>query len=135
MATELENGDQIEIITATNARPRPEWEGFVKTGRARSGIRRSVRAERMVEFSLIGKTILQKVFREYGKPFRSRSVEKIISVFNLQKLDDYMHILVRGVSNQSLFWKKYTRIWRAAVKFRGLRAGATNISRRMAHHC
>ena len=93
LATELENGDQIEIITATNARPRPEWEGFVKTGRARSGIRRSVRAERMVEFSLIGKTILQKVFREYGKPFRSRSVEKIISVFNLQKLDDlYAHI-------------------------------------------
>ena len=93
LATELENGDQIEIITATNARPRPEWESFVKTGRARSGIRRSVRAERMVEFSLIGKTILQKVFREYGKPFRSRSVEKIISVFNLQKLDDlYAHI-------------------------------------------
>ena len=93
LATELENGDQIEIITATNARPRPEWESFVKTGRARSGIRRSVRAERMVEFSLIGKTILQKVFREYGKSFRSRSVEKIISVFNLQKLDDlYAHI-------------------------------------------
>ena len=93
LATELENGDQIEIITATNARPRPEWESFVKTGRARSGIRRSVRAERMVEFSLIGKTILQKVFREYGKPFRSRSVEKIISVFNLQKLDDlYSHV-------------------------------------------
>ena len=93
LATELENGDQIEIVTATNARPRPEWESFVKTGRARSGIRRSVRAERMVEFSLIGKTILQKVFREYGKPFRSRSVEKIISVFNLQKLDDlYAHI-------------------------------------------
>ena len=42
----------------------------------------------MVEFSLIGKTILQKVFREYGKPFRSRSVEKIISVFNFHKLDD-----------------------------------------------
>ena len=85
LATELENGDQIEIITATNARPRPEWENFVKTGRARSGIRRSVRAERMVEFSLIGKTILQKMFREYGKAFRSRSVEKIISVFNLHK--------------------------------------------------
>ena len=93
LATELENGDQIEIITATNARPRPEWENFVKTGRARSGIRRSVRAERVVEFSLIGKTILQKMFREYGKPFRSRSVEKIISVFNLQKLDElYAHI-------------------------------------------
>ena len=42
----------------------------------------------MVEFSLIGKTMLQKVFREYGKPFRSRSVEKIISVFNFHKLDD-----------------------------------------------
>jgi len=93
LATELENGDQIEIITATNARPRSEWEGFVKTGRARSGIRRSVRAERMVEFSLIGKTILQKTFREYEKPFRSRLVEKILSAFQLHKLEDlYAHI-------------------------------------------
>ena len=63
LATELENGDQIDIVTDGNAKPRPEWESFVKTGRARSGIRRSVRAERMIEFSLIGKTILQKVFR------------------------------------------------------------------------
>jgi GTP pyrophosphokinase len=88
LATELENGDQIDIVTATNARPRPEWEGFVKTGRARSGIRRSVRAERAVQFSLIGKTILQKVFRAYGKVLRSRSVEKVLSVFSFQKLED-----------------------------------------------
>jgi GTP pyrophosphokinase len=106
LATELENGDQIEIITANNARPRPEWEGFVKTGRARSGIRRSVRAERMVEFSLIGKTILQKVFREYGKPFRRRSVEKIISVFNFHKLDDLYAQIGEGRIEPELVLKK-----------------------------
>ena len=106
LATELENGDQIEIITSTNARPRPEWEGFVKTGRARSGIRRSVRAERMVEFSLIGKTILQKIFRQHEKPFRSRSVEKIISTFNVQKLDDLYAQIGEGRIEPELILKK-----------------------------
>ena len=106
LATELENGDQIEIMTASNARPRPEWESFVKTGRARSGIRRSVRAERMVEFSLIGKTILQKMFREYGKPFRSRSVEKIISIFNFHKLDDLYAQIGEGRIEPELVLKK-----------------------------
>jgi len=106
LATELENGDQIDIITQTNARPRPEWESFVKTGRARSGIRRSVRAERMVEFSLIGKTILQKVFREYEKPFRSRSVEKILSVFNFHQLDDLYAQIGEGRIEPELILEK-----------------------------
>ena len=62
LATELENGDQIDIITKATARPLAEWENFVKTGRAKSGIRRAVRAERAVEFSRVGKSILQKAF-------------------------------------------------------------------------
>ena len=51
-----------EIITKATARPLAEWENFVKTGRAKSGIRRAVRAERAVEFSRVGRSILQKVF-------------------------------------------------------------------------
>ena len=67
LATELENGDKIDIITKDTARPLAEWENFVKTGRAKSGIRRVVRAERAVEFSRVGRSILQKCFSEAGK--------------------------------------------------------------------
>jgi (p)ppGpp synthase/HD superfamily hydrolase len=37
LATELENGDQIDIITKATARPLAEWENFVKTGACQIG--------------------------------------------------------------------------------------------------
>ena len=88
LATELENGDQVDIQTDENARPRAEWEAFVKTGRAKSGIRRFLRAERIVEFSRVGKAILQKTFRENGKPFRQSTIEKYLTALDVTKLEE-----------------------------------------------
>ena len=39
LKTELRNGDQVEIITAHNARPNPAWVHFAVTGKARAHIR------------------------------------------------------------------------------------------------
>ncbi len=130
LATELENGDQIDIITVTNAKPRPEWEGFVKTGRARSGIRRSLRAERVVEFSLIGKTVLQKVFREYGKVLRSRSLEKILSVFNFQKLEDLFAQIGEGrIAPELILEKMHPDLATSRKLLKSRSAGGNNVSK------
>ena len=96
LATELENGDQIEIITKDNARPLAEWEGFVKTGRAKSGIRRAVRAERAVEFSRVGKTMLQNRVREADKKLNSRTLDKLASSFGVQKAEDIYALIGEG---------------------------------------
>jgi len=96
LATELENGDQIEILTKDNARPLAEWESFVKTGRAKSGIRRAVRAERAIEFSRVGKTMLQNSMREFGKKLQIRSLEKLLPVLGLQKPEDILAQIGEG---------------------------------------
>ena len=88
LATELENGDQIEILTEPNAKPKAEWESFVLTGRAKSAIRRFIRAQRACEFSRIGKALIQKIFREHNKSFRSRSLERALGAFGLTKLEE-----------------------------------------------
>ena len=88
LATVLENGDQIEIQTSPSGKPRADWESFVITGRAKSGIRRFTRAERATEFSRIGRTLVEKTFREYGKPFRSRSLEKSVGAFGVSRVED-----------------------------------------------
>jgi len=88
LATELENGDQIEILTAEDAKPKAEWEGFVQTARAKSAIRRFQRAQRVTEFSRIGKTLIEKTFREYGKPFRSRTLERSLAAFGLTRVEE-----------------------------------------------
>ncbi|MBU74471.1 MAG: bifunctional (p)ppGpp synthetase/guanosine-3',5'-bis(diphosphate) 3'-pyrophosphohydrolase [Rhodospirillaceae bacterium] len=88
LATELENGDQIEILTTQDAKPKAEWEGFVQTARAKSAIRRFQRAQRVTEFSRIGKTLIEKTFREYGKPFRSRTLERSLAAFGLTRVEE-----------------------------------------------
>ena len=88
LATELENGDQIEILTEPNAKPKAEWESFVLTGRAKSAIRRFIRAQRASEFSRIGKALIQKTFREHKKSFRSRSLERALGAFGVTKLEE-----------------------------------------------
>ena len=88
LATELQNGDQIEIQTASQAKPRAEWESFVKTGRAKSAIRRFHRAQRVTEFSRIGRALIEKTFRKYDRPFRSRALEQVLSAFGVTRVDE-----------------------------------------------
>ena len=88
LATELQNGDQIEILTSPDAKPRAEWEGFVMTGRAKSAIRRFTRAQRVTEFTRIGRTRVEKTFREHDKPFRSRALERSLSAFGVTRVEE-----------------------------------------------
>lgn len=63
LRTALQNGDQVEIITSKTQSPSPTWERFVVTGKARSRIRRFVRTQQREQFLELGKSILQKGFR------------------------------------------------------------------------
>jgi len=43
LRTELQNGDVVEVITDPNSKANPNWLGFVRTGKARSGIRQCLK--------------------------------------------------------------------------------------------
>lgn len=43
LSSSLKNNDLVEIVTAKNKRPSPDWIGFVKTSKARSKIRDTLR--------------------------------------------------------------------------------------------
>lgn len=66
LRTELQTGDQVEIVTSKAQKPSPEWEGFVVTGKARAHIRRRIREEAQAEYAKLGKEILQKMFAKEG---------------------------------------------------------------------
>jgi len=67
LRTRLENGDEVEIIRSQVQRPSPAWEAFVITGKARSAIRRSIRAAKQTEFSRLGRQILKGAFEAAGR--------------------------------------------------------------------
>jgi RelA/SpoT family (p)ppGpp synthetase len=69
LVTELQNGDEVEIITDAHATPSPAWENIVVTGRARSAIRRATRAATRAQYLELGRRIVQNLFSRAGKPF------------------------------------------------------------------
>ena len=88
LATVLRNGDQVEIITAKGASPNPEWENFVKTGRAKSMIRRFIRQEKQREFSRLGKALLLKTFRQEGREFDPGLLLPVLAYFGVNSDDE-----------------------------------------------
>ena len=74
LRTRLQNGDQVEIFGAKGQTPSPTWERFVVTGKARSSIRRFVRQQRRDQYMGLGREIVQKAFRQAGKPFSEDAV-------------------------------------------------------------
>ncbi len=86
--TKLNNGDQIDIITAKNQTPSPTWERFVVTGKARSHIRRFVRQQQRDQYSALGKAMLQKIFQQEGYEFTDKAVANVASQFRCEEMED-----------------------------------------------
>ncbi len=88
LATVLNNGDQVAVITAPDAMPHPEWENFVVTGRAKSSLRRFMRLEQQKQFIQLGQGLLRKAFRQAGKKPSPKKVQSCLQHFGLQGVDD-----------------------------------------------
>ena len=58
LRTELKNGDRVEIITASHAKPNPLWLNFVASAKARSHIRHFLKTMRFQESAQLGERLL-----------------------------------------------------------------------------
>jgi GTP pyrophosphokinase len=74
----LENGDQVEIITARGGTPNPAWERFVVTGKARARIRRFVHARQRAAQKEEGRAAIAKAFRAAGLDFSEKIAEPAV---------------------------------------------------------
>ena len=78
----LKTGDQVEIITAENERPKKEWLQFVKTSRARRAILDQIKSERQT-YIRSGKAMLEKRLSEIGKPMNDKVIRSLMEEFDL----------------------------------------------------
>jgi GTP pyrophosphokinase len=60
LRTELRNGDRVEIITASHAKPNPMWLNYVNTGRARAQIRHFLKTVQYEESAQLGERLLNQ---------------------------------------------------------------------------
>ena len=88
LRAQLENGDQVEIITARGGTPNPAWERFVVTGKARARIRRFVHARQRQEHQESGRATLAKAFRQEGLDFSEKLLEGALKALKQPGLDE-----------------------------------------------
>ncbi len=93
LRAQLENGDQVEIITARGGTPNPAWERFVVTGKARARIRRFVHARQREEHQESGRATLAKAFRQEGLDFSEKLLEGALKTLKQPGLDE-VYLLV-----------------------------------------
>lgn len=65
----LESGATVEIITAPNTQPNPNWLNFVVTGKARTHIRHALKQQQREESVALGTRLLSKALDNLGARF------------------------------------------------------------------
>jgi RelA/SpoT family (p)ppGpp synthetase len=63
LRTELRNGDRVEIITASHAKPNPGWLQYVRTAKARSNIRHFLKTMQYEESAGFGERLLEQALK------------------------------------------------------------------------
>ncbi len=61
LRTQIENGDQVQILKSKAQEPQPTWLNFVATGKARAAIRRFVRNKELGENVVLGRKIYDEI--------------------------------------------------------------------------
>jgi GTP pyrophosphokinase len=115
LRTQLNNGDQVDIVTSKNSAPSPEWERFVVTGKARARIRRHLRAQKRDVSLAQGRDALAKAARAEGVAIADRLLEKALDPLHLRSVDDLHVALGEGsVTPRAVLEAAYPEIKRRA---------------------
>ncbi|BCW89074.1 GTP pyrophosphokinase rsh [Alphaproteobacteria bacterium SO-S41] len=96
LRTQLNNGDEVEIVRSKSQTPQPAWEAMVVTGKARSAIRRHIRNVHRAEIVKIGRRIAEKAFQEADQELTDKGIEEAIKRLKFAKPDDLYAAIGQG---------------------------------------
>jgi len=102
----LDNGDQVDILTSSEATPNPIWDNFVATGKAKSEIRKYIRSSQNTQYISLGKSILSKYFKSKGKVLRKNDISTIIDKFNLKDEEELNLQIGNGTLDRAEVYNK-----------------------------
>lgn len=84
----LENGDQVEVITSANQKPKPDWLNFVVTAKARKRIR--IRLMAMAHGSAdMGREMMERKFKNWKVDFDRNDIERIAKKFGYDNVKEF----------------------------------------------
>ncbi|WP_242011268.1 RelA/SpoT family protein [Acetobacter fallax] len=112
---ELQNGDQVEIMTARGGTPSPSWERFVVTGKARARIRRYVAAQQRQVSLDSGKVALAKAFRQEGVDGSEKVLETLLKDLKQASVEDlYVAVAAGNIGPRDVVHAAYPELRRTS---------------------
>ncbi len=92
LQTELKSGDQVEVLTSKNQMPLPEWADYMVTAKARTRLRKGLRAIRQ-PMVLKGNEILTRWLAENHIEDSNLVITKLQGIFHVGNRDDLCYQL------------------------------------------
>ena len=105
----LKSGDQVEILTSANQKPRQEWLSFVKTSRAKSKIRLALK-ETQVKEGLFAKEMLERKFKNRKIEQEESTMFHVIKKLGFKEVSDFYKSIADGVLDVNTVIEKYVEI-------------------------
>jgi GTP pyrophosphokinase len=97
---EIQNGDQIEILTTNAIKVNEGWLKVVKTTKAKTKIKEYLKKEHK-EFSTQGKEIIKRKLKQLKLPYNTETVAKITDFFKLKSDSDLFYRVGKGLINHT----------------------------------
>ncbi|MEH3144469.1 MAG: bifunctional (p)ppGpp synthetase/guanosine-3',5'-bis(diphosphate) 3'-pyrophosphohydrolase [Methylobacterium frigidaeris] len=96
LLTQLQNGDEVEIVRADGQTPPAAWESLAVTGKARAAIRRATRSAVRRQYAGLGRQILDRAFERAGKNFSDEKLRGALSRLARVSAEDVFAAVGRG---------------------------------------
>ena len=96
ITTQINSGDQIEIITADNARPKAEWLDIVTTTKAKQAIKSFLKRERQNNIER-GMKMLEERMQQLNTPLSGRVLRKIVPIYESNNKEELYSKIGAGI--------------------------------------
>lgn len=91
----LNNGDQVEILTASNQKPKREWLNIVKTSRAKSKVRMALK-EQEVKDGAYAKEMFERRLKNRKIEFDESAVSHLVKKMGFKEANEFYRHLADG---------------------------------------
>ncbi|MDE6622985.1 MAG: TGS domain-containing protein, partial [Alistipes sp.] len=96
ITTQINSGDQIEIITAETARPKPEWLDIITTAKARQAIKSYLKRERQNNIER-GMQLLDEKMKSLNIKLSGRVLRKIVPIYECNNKEELYSKIGAGI--------------------------------------
>jgi GTP pyrophosphokinase len=96
LATELENGDEVDIIRSEAQVPPAAWEGLAVTGKARAAIRRATRAAVRRQYAGLGHEIVERLLAKNSATLADTALQTAVPKLGHKNVEDALAAIGRG---------------------------------------